>query len=366
MAYRLTEEIPQRPRLRRQYLRELGMTDSGVRIFELILRLTVHGPDHARSVPLSVNRIASESGLNRRTVINHMNRLREADLIETRQDDEWFRHRESHVGLSSRLVVKVRSSERSGKATTSSRRISSGLHRLDCFDGLPRISAGSVQLLLTDLPTSATSNDWDVPLDLNLFWREVRRVLSPNGAAVIFAHFPYDKVLAMSNMRALKEEYIWHKEPANFLNARYQALRAHETILVFSDATPLYNPQITNGHRPYRTNRKAVRTGNYGGTSRNTATVSNGTRYPTSILEFRRDRDNPHSTGKPQSVIEFLIRTFSNPGDLICDPCAGSGGVLAVARKLKRRAVGFERDERIYRDAVLRLRTAEVDVPFRL
>jgi site-specific DNA-methyltransferase (adenine-specific) len=355
-VYRLRENFPQRPRQRRQHLRRLGMTDSGVAIFEFVLRSTVHGLEHRPTASLAVNHIASECGLDRTTVIKHMKRLRDAGLIETVQDAEWWRHKESQVGIAKALLEKVRSSGRSAPSSTRSSVLRFGLHHGDCFEGLPRIAARSVQLLLTDLPTGETENDWDVPLDLDAFWHQVRRVLKPNGAAVIFAHFPYDKRLAMSNINALKHEYIWQKPAVNFFNAKYEPLRAHEAILVFAENTPLYNPQIAPGGEPYRTKRKPTTSTNYGGSRRATVTVSSGSRYPTSVLAFPRDRDNSHSTGKPTALLETMIRSYSNPGDLVCDPCAGGGAVFIAAANTQRLCVGWEKNGVIYEKAAQRIR----------
>jgi DNA modification methylase len=305
---------------------------------------------------MSVNSIADKCGLNRSTVIRSMRRLREHTLLETTQDGEWWRHRESNVGPARAIMEPVfRSRGTGGLRATSSRMLRSGLHNLDCFEGLPRIEANSVQLVLTDLPTGQSANDWDVPLDLDRFWQEVKRILKPNGAVVMFAHFPFDKTLAMSNREWLKHEFVWVKEPTGFLGSAYQALRAHEIILVFAPGTPVYNPQTQTGGKPYRTSRKPSASTNYGGSQKATVTINDGTRLTTSVLEFRRDRDNPHATGKPVNLLELLLRSYSNPGDLCVDPVAGSAGVGVACLNSHRPFLAFEKNKAIFEAAKKRL-----------
>jgi len=356
-SFRLTADFPQRFRLRRILLQSKGLNDSDVRIFEHILRRTVFSPEHRALAPLSLSQIATNCGVSRSTAIRSIRRLQEQELVVTIQDEEWWRHRESHVGPAPKLIERVPSSGGiSAVGATRSASIRSGLHNLDCFDGFPRIEASSVHLVLTDLPTGETENDWDVPLDLDAFWREVKRVLRADGTAVIFAHSRYNHLLAMSNWGWLKYDLIWLKEQTGFWNAKYAPLRAHETILVFAPGTPVYNPQVTSGGKPYRKRRKPTASTNYGGSNKWTLTINNGGRYITSVLPFKRDRGNPHPTAKPVGLLELLVRSYSNPGDLVCDPCAGSWSSAIAAMNASRQFVGFERDKAMFERAAKRIR----------
>jgi DNA modification methylase len=221
----------------------------------------------------------------------------------------------------------------------------------------PRIAAKSVQLLLTDLPTSTTKNDWDVALDLGSLWDELGRLLTPTGSVVVFAAFPYNVVLGGSNLPWLRHELVWVKpNGTGFLNAKYGPIRSHESVLVFCKHTPVYHPQKAVTGMPYRTSRGPSNTSNYGGSRKSSLTVSNGERYPTTVLSFARDRDNPHPTSKPLALMEYLVRTYSNPGDVVCDPCAGSGTTAIAAASCQRQFVGFERDRAIFETAVRRIR----------
>lgn len=361
-AFRLTPEFPQRPQLRRALLLSQGLNRSDVRVFEFILQRTVLNQDQCATASLSANQIAATCRLNRRTVVRAMARLRAADLIHSVRDAEWRRQKASHVGPAVRIIEAAPSTGGlSLEHVTSSTMIRYGLHNLDCFDGMPRVEPHSVQLVLTDLPTGATANDWDTPLDLSAFWRSVERILKPDGAVVIIAAFPYDKILGMSNFSALKDEYHWEKKPTNFFNAAHQPLRAYETILVFSKGTPIYNPQMALGGKPYRKKRGPTQSGNYHGSTKSTVTISDGSRFPTSVLRYERDRDNPHPTGKPVLLLERLILTYSNPGDLICDPCAGSASTWIAAMNTNRQFVGFEKDSIIYEMAMKRRSAAQPD-----
>jgi site-specific DNA-methyltransferase (adenine-specific) len=286
-----------------------------------------------------------------------MKRLQEHEYVVTVQDDEWWKHRESQVGPAFQLIEAVPSSGGiSGVRATRSAVIRSGLHNLDCFDGLPRIESASVQLVLTDLPTGATANNWDTPLDLEALWQELKRILKPNGAVVMFAHFPFDKTLAMSNLPWLKHEYVLQKSKATgFLHAKDAPLRTHELVLVFAPATPLYNPQMTPVEPYVKKNGAAKRSPNYFGNRAGYVTVNSGLRHPTTVLQFAADADRIHPTQKPLKLVEALLRTYSNPGDVVCDPCAGSASTAIAVMNASRQFVGFERDKAMFERAAKRI-----------
>jgi len=195
------------------------------------------------------------------------------------QDPEFQRHRESAVGIAASLLVAA-STGFTKRAGDTSSGLKPGLYNADCFDAMKTIHAGSVDLVLSDLPhRGLTQNDWDGAMDLSALWTEYRRILTPGGAVVLTAASPFDKVLAMSNIGWLKHEWVWVKTNASgFLSVQYGPLRAHETVLVFCKGTPVYHPQMTTG-TPYRTTRTATASPNYKGSSKSSTTVSNGSRY---------------------------------------------------------------------------------------
>ena len=343
---------------------EQGYNQSDVKVFAFVLGRTVNSPEHRQAASLSVNRIAAACGLSRSTVMRSLKRLCYGDLVAINQDPDWQRHRASEIGIADSLVEKVKTgtSVMRPQGDTRSKALRSGLHRLDCFEGLRRIEEKSIQLILTDLPTGTTDNDWDVPLALERFWEETKRVLTANGAAVVIAAFPYNFVLGGSNLPWLRHELVWVKpsgDGTGFLNAQYAPIRSHETILVFCKGSPTYNPQKVPGGDPYRVRRRPTKTPNYGGSKKSSLTISNGERFPISVLTHSRDRDNPHPTGKPLALLEMLVRSYSNPGDVICDPCAGSASTAIAAMNTTRQFIGFERNKAIFQAAARRMRDHE-------
>ncbi|MFR8331173.1 MAG: hypothetical protein ACLU9S_01390 [Oscillospiraceae bacterium] len=137
----------------------------------------------------------------------------------------------------------------------------------NCLDLMPKLPENSVDFLFTDLPYGTTNCKWDTPIDLDLFWREVKRLVRPGGCKALFAQAPFDKVLGCSNLQELRYEWIWEKTQATgHLNAKKMPMKAHENILIFYDHLPTYNPQITHGHKrkiSTAAHKRNCRTGKY-------------------------------------------------------------------------------------------------------
>lgn len=200
-------------------------------------------------------------------------------------------------------------------------------------------------LVLTDPPYGTTNLDWDVVPDLPLFWGTMRRLCAPTAQMIIFSKQPFTTDLIASNRPFWRDELIWHKNAAtNFLNAKKQPLDAHENIELFRLAgTGTYNPQMEWG-TPYSVKRKAKRGSHYNPVN-NIDTTNSGTRYPRSVIEgFSKGHqaESRHETAKPVSLLEYLILTYSNPGDLVLDPFVGAGSTAIAAARLGRRCIGVE------------------------
>jgi site-specific DNA-methyltransferase (adenine-specific) len=230
------------------------------------------------------------------------------------------------------------------------------IHNVDCFEGMKNIPNQSVDMILTDLPYGVTNNVWDSPLNLDRLWAEYKRIIRPRRAIVLTARCPFDKVLGMSNINWLRYEWIWEKPTANgFLDVRRAPLRAHENILVFSEQTALYQPQLAEG-KPYVSKRGPFSLHNLGRNLIGNVIVNRGSRYPRSVLRIATERYRIHPTQKPVALFEYLIRTYTHPGELVLDTCIGSGTTAIACMNSGRRFIGFESDTGYFRRATARIR----------
>lgn len=226
----------------------------------------------------------------------------------------------------------------------------------DCLEVMADIPDGSVDLILCDLPYGTTQNKWDSVIPLDALWHEYKRIAS--GAVVLTAQTPFDKVLGASNLSWLRYEWIWEKPKATgHLNAKRAPMKAHENILVFSERQPTYNPQKTSGE-PYKGCGGASKNDNYGGFAAVREGSADGSRYPRSVLQFRHETKPLHPTAKPVALMEYLIRTYTNEGDVVLDSCMGSGATGVACANAGRRFIGIERDPSYFEIARSRIEQA--------
>jgi site-specific DNA-methyltransferase (adenine-specific) len=237
----------------------------------------------------------------------------------------------------------------------------------DCLDVMPIMPDKSIDMILCDLPYGTTCCSWDSIIPLDRLWKQYERIIKDNGAIVLTAQTPFDKVLGMSNIKLLRYEWIWEKEQGTgSMNANKMPLKKHENILVFYKYLPTYNPEMKQG-TPYQVKRKRVNSEVYGktGTRNNYIAKNNGHRWPTSIIQFQRKvTSRIHPTQKPVALFEYLIRTYTNPGDLVLDNCIGSGTTAIAAYNTGRNFIGIEKEKR-YVDAA-RKRYADHTAQLRL
>lgn len=230
------------------------------------------------------------------------------------------------------------------------------LYHADCLSVLPTLPAGSVDLVLADLPYGTTRCAWDSVIPLEPLWREYRRVC--RGAILLFAQTPFDKVLGASNLHDLRYEWIWEKtHPTGHLNAKRMPMKAHENVLVFYRQQPTYNPQKTQGHVRKVAVKRGDKTPIYGLQSFDALSYDSTERYPRSVQVFASDkqRSKLHPTQKPLALCEYLIRTYSNPGDTVLDNCMGSGTTGLACLNTGRNFVGMENDPSAFATAQTRL-----------
>jgi site-specific DNA-methyltransferase (adenine-specific) len=198
----------------------------------------------------------------------------------------------------------------------------------DCLEVMTAIPDGSIDMVLCDLPYGTTQNKWDTVIDLPSLWAQYRRIVKENGAIVLTAQTPFDKALGVSNLPMLRYEWIWEKpQGTGHLNAKRAPMKNHENVLVFYQKPPIYNPQMREG-KPY-TCKSGRGSSNYG-EQVSVVTENTGERYPLTVLKFNPDTDKLHPTQKPVSLFEYMVKTYTQPGDIVLDNCMGSGtGAIA-------------------------------------
>lgn len=230
----------------------------------------------------------------------------------------------------------------------------------NCLEVMKEIPDGVVDMVLCDLPYGTTRNRWDTVIPFEPLWAQYWRVAKKNAAIVLTAAQPFTSSLVMSQVNHFKYDWVWRKpKGTGHLNAKKMPMKDKEDILVFCRGRAPYNPQFGQGE-PYRNKAGKIAerglSDNYGafGTHRE---GSDGRRYPRQVLESPVvERGTIHPTQKPAKLFEYLIRTYTNEGDLVLDNCAGSGTTAIAAETAGRRWVCIEQDEGYYRRAVERVR----------
>lgn len=206
------------------------------------------------------------------------------------------------------------------------------VHHADIFELCGALAAGSVDMILCDLPYGTTACWFDEIIPFDPMWTAFKRAIKPGGAIVLTGSQPFTTKLIASNMRMFRYEWIWEKSLATgYLNANRNPMKAHENVLIFYDTLATYNPQMVTG-KPYRATSGAV-----GGHVRDKTvggyvTENDGERFPRSVLKFDSAKESLHPTQKPVDLFRYLIRTYTRPGELVFDPTCGSGTTAYAAR----------------------------------
>lgn len=228
----------------------------------------------------------------------------------------------------------------------------------DCLELMAALPDNSVDMVLADLPFGTTKQSWDKVIDMSSLWKQYRRVVKQNGAIVLFAKPPFDKVLACSNLKMYRYDWIWEKtRPTGHLNAKKMPLQAHENICVFYKRLPHYDPQKTTGHKPVNAfyTRKSGEC--YGSASAVTSGGGSTERYPRTVLQYPPVPNNSrlHPNQKPVELLENMILTYTKPGQVVLDNTMGSGSTGEACFNTDRQFVGMEMTESIFNDAVERM-----------
>jgi len=218
----------------------------------------------------------------------------------------------------------------------------------DCLKEMKNISDGSIDMVLTDPPYGTTACKWDSVIPFEPMWEQLKRVIKPNGAIVLFGSEPFSSILRCSNLNLYKYDWVWQKRPVNFLNAKKQPLRKTERISVFGGKT--YNPQgLIYNPRVNKRNNSTETNGKHGKENH-----SQYTNYPTDVLEFIGER-GLHPTQKPVALMEYLIKTYTNENETVLDFTMGSGTTGVACKNLNRNFIGIELDETYFNIAQERI-----------
>jgi len=234
------------------------------------------------------------------------------------------------------------------------------IYNEDCLEGMSKIDDKSIDVILCDLPYGTTArNKWDVIIPFDKLWEQYERIIKDDGVIVLTSQQPFTSKLIMSNEKLFRYEWIWEKTSATgHLNAKKMPMKAHENVLVFYKRLPTYNPQKTIGHTPVHSYTKHQDDGsNYGKTMVGISGGGSTERYPRSIQVFKTDKQKEalHPTQKPVALFEYLIKTYTNEGDLVLDNCIGSGTTAVACINTNRNYIGFELNEGYYNIAINRI-----------
>lgn len=222
---------------------------------------------------------------------------------------------------------------------------------------VPSVPSGSIDMVLVDVPYGTTACKWDAIIPFEPMWRQIKRVIKPQAAIVMTASQPFTSALIMSNPKAFKYEWIWHKSRyTGFLQAKFMPMKAHENICVFCySGKPTYNPQKTTGHIPTNSAKGYGHSPTFGASKERNYKGGDTTRYPKTIQVFKSERGF-HPTQKPVTLMEYLIKTYSDEGDTVLDFAMGSGTTGVACKRLNRDFIGIEKEADYYRIACERIK----------
>ena len=247
----------------------------------------------------------------------------------------------------------------------------------DCLEIMKNIEDESIDMILCDLPYGTSACKWDSVIPFGPLWEQYSRIIKPFGAIVLFGSEPFSSALRLSNLDMYKYDWKWEKpNGANFLNFKYQPAKVHEDIMVFGKSATshskkgnmIYNPQMTEG-TPYnqKSGQQRQDNGHVLGSAvrspiKQVYTENNGTRYPRSIQRFPLDKDKLHPTQKPVALLEYLVKTYTNEGNVVLDNCMGSGSTGVSCINTNRRFIGIELDENYFNIAKERIENNHVRI----
>lgn len=242
------------------------------------------------------------------------------------------------------------------------------IHCGDCLELMKEIPDESIDLILCDLPYGITQNTWDSELNLELLWIQYKRIIKINGSILLTASQPFSSKLVTSNIKMFKHEWIWEKDGgSNFGNTSREPMKEHEHILLFSNGKWTFN-RIMEERTGSRKGKDTIsmrpnkQSECYGKFKNQGVWNVPKLRVPRSIQRFVRER-GLHPTQKPISLFEYLIKTYTNEGDLVLDNCIGSGTTAVACKQLGRNFIGIELNPTYVEIANRRLEQTRLSIP---
>jgi len=221
----------------------------------------------------------------------------------------------------------------------------------DCLEEMKSIESGSIDAIITDPPYGTTACKWDSVIDFDLMWAQLKRIIKPNGAIVLFGSEPFSSALRMSNIKQYKYDWIWQKSQATgHLNAWKMPMRNTENISVFYSKPPMYNPILRAKDRQnIRPLTPRTKTSDcYGEHRLNVHRCPADKSMPSTILKFNNAQGTIHPTQKPVPLMEYLIKTYTNENETVLDFTFGSGSTGVACKNLKRNFIGIELDDKYF------------------
>ena len=238
------------------------------------------------------------------------------------------------------------------------------LYKGDCLEVMNElIKQGiKVDMILTDLPYGITKCKWDSVIPLEPMWKKVNELIKPNGAICLFGSEPFSSALRMSNIKKYRYDLKWQKDQGtDFMLAKKKPLKDYEDIMLFYKKQPTYNPQMREGFKPWTkkdTGNNILKHLDKRLVQQQKESVGNK-RYPISIIKFNREKTGFHPTQKPVALLEYLIKTYTNEGELVLDFTMGSGSTGVACLNTNRKFIGIELDEKYFNIAIKRLKDIE-------
>jgi len=237
----------------------------------------------------------------------------------------------------------------------------------DCLEIMPSIPDKSIDMILCDLPYGTTACKWDVIIPFEPLWEQYKRIINDRGCIALFGNEPFSSYLRMSNIKQFKYDWIWNKnKPSGMLNAKIQPMRNHEVISIFYNKNSKYFP--IKELRVDKTNRlkTELKTKDFGsniyGDKKGTGKkIISKLRFPTTVKSFDLENFRIHPTQKPVALMEYLIKTYTNEGDLVLDNCMGSGTTGVACKNLNRDFIGIEKDPKYFEIAKNRIDNTKIE-----